>query len=132
MGNTPPEDHVAASKLLHRLKAETSIDGQGTHKNSDFAGRVVSILSEVRPTARVIAIVGWMAPTDPYNAWETSIIAALEDAFRLRINEDLMHNQQVLADSNDALGKKMFWVALVGVIVAVVGVVVALLPLLRM
>lgn len=126
MGNTPSEDHVAAFKLLERLKAETSIDGHGTHKNAHFAERVVSILAAVQPTASVIAIAGWKAPSDPNNVWEHAIIAVLEDAFRLRLNEDLMHNQRVLADSNDALGRKMFWVTIAGVAVAAVGVAPAI------
>lgn len=129
MGNAPADDHVAAKKLLTRLKAESSIYGQGTDKNSDFSLRVASILDEDRPSARVIAIAGWIAPKEVGLQWEREIVGALEDAFRLQLNDDLIRNQDALAASNDRLGNKMLFVAWVGVAVALIGAGAAVLQI---
>lgn len=129
MGSTPSEDFNVAFNLLQRLKAETSIQGQGEIKSAFYAERIASILAEVRPSANVIAITGWLAIKHSRFQWEPDIVAALDDAFHLRLNEELIRNQDELADSNDRLGRKMLFVAWVGVVVAVVGALAALLPL---
>lgn len=65
---------------------------------------------------------------DP-SKWPQIVISALEDQFRVELNRELIANQRDLADSNDRLGRKMLFVAWVGVAVALVGALAALLPL---
>jgi hypothetical protein len=129
MAETPQDDHLKACKLLKKLQGDTSVHGQGTHKTHDFALRTASILEAENPSVNVIAIAGWMAPKEVGMQWEREIVGALEDAFRVRLNKDLIANQTDLASSNDRLGKKMLFVAWVGVAVAIVGAGAALLPL---
>lgn len=130
--STLGDAHQQAAMLLQKLRDKTSLDGQGVIASSDFTKELARILDEERPTANAIAIAGWMAPSvanhEGENRWGPKIIGALEDVFRLCLNDEQIATQEKLAESNDRLGSSMLsatWVG-VGVGITGVGVTVAL------
>lgn len=127
-----PKDHEQAYTLLLELARKTSIDGHGLLPVGKFEEKFREVLQSMSPSASVISMAGSMQARklNPA-AWPQIVISALEDAFRAQLNDDLIANQEKLSASNDRLGKKMLFVAWVGVAVAIIGAAATLLPLLH-
>jgi len=134
MENASDDAYLQATKLWQRLRDKTSQDGQGLRTSSSFPDSVTKVLHDEKPSAEVIAIAGWLVHNSPaYDGteWGPKTIGALEDAFRIRLNDDQINTHRELAASNDRLGRRMLFAAWAGVAVAVVGVALTIITLVK-
>lgn len=132
MTNSADDAYLQATKLLQRLRDNTSLYGQGVKATSTFAEVMAKILEDERLAPDVIAIAGWMVVNSPAydgSEWGPKTIGALEDVFRICLNADQINTYRALAASNDRLGRRMLFAAWAGVAVTVVGVAVAIITL---
>ena len=125
------QEYAAARKLLERLQEETSVHGNTIDPAPAFAHVTAQILADEKPTARVLAIAGWMAANFTVGDWAPRLVAALDDAFHIRLTEDQIRTQTELAASNDRLSRRMLAANWIGVGLAFAALCVAVLPFFR-
>src|SRR5690348_17922041 len=91
---TKVEDHEMARSLRQELQNKTSLFGQGMLPNSDFEQQFQAVLHSYDPSATVIWMAGSMQARHFADGdWARAIIIALEDRFRIKLNEDLIVTQ---------------------------------------
>lgn len=129
---TQQSDHyVKAHKLFERFIKEIPPTTIGGVIWSEFAEKVAAVLHEEQPSPAVLAPTCWLVRAYHAPGWSQELSGALDHALQIRLVKDQITVQLKLAQSNDRLGAKMFWVSIVGVLVATVGAAATIIPLWR-